>query len=58
LPGVRPVMMCGDSHEFHERPPSSEHSYVAVGSFGSPVEKKNVAVELAVVAAGPDSIVV
>src|SRR5687768_12239410 len=51
-------MTCGDGQPLHERPPSSEHSYVAPGSFGVPVEKKNVAVELAVVAAGPDSIVV
>ena len=48
----------GDSHSLHVRPPSSEHSYVAPWSFGVPVEKKNVAVELAVVADGPHAIVV
>src|SRR5918992_1756041 len=51
-------MSCDASHPLQLRPPSSEHSYVAVGSFGSPVEKKNVAVELAVLAGGPDAIVV
>jgi hypothetical protein len=52
------VSTCGDSQPLQLRPPSSEHSYVAVGSFSSPVEKKNLAVALAVVAGGPDSIVV
>jgi hypothetical protein len=54
-PGARFSTACGDSQPLHVAPASSEHSKVAAGSLE---EKWKVEVAVAVVAAGPETMVV